>query len=664
MGFTIKENKAIRIFIAKNECESVLCAVNDLISDIYKKVACKVKLVETIDIADIIVCSANNSEFNTISNKRVELSHSEEFCYIIEDNKIYFFGAEDLGTMWSIYSFSENELKIPPYYYFDDIEFETQKELVIDNKTVSEYPETKFRGWFINDEDLLGSFMSKGKRDIDYAFYKDIIHPDLMEKIVETALRFRINLLIPSTLIDIYNPDEENLVKIISRRGLYVSQHHIEPMGVSHFAFDKFAKNNGCNNLFSFIQNRETMVACWKYYAKKWVEYPRVVWQLGLRGGGDKPVWLTDKNVGYSSHERGKLISEAIATQYEIISSLTDKPIYSTSTVWMEGAKLLQSGDLILPRDTVSVFADIGMTQLFGDDFFNVTRERDRRYGIYYHSQYWHTGPHLAEGVCPEKINYVYELAREYKSNYYAVLNVGNVKEFTFSIKINTSLMWYGGAKKLEDIIDEYCETFAEKNKNEMKNCIEEYFNAFGEINLKYYKNFCEKYNFNYHEYDGLSFPVLSLNDGIVCFVGRCIPFEEKCSLFSQDFYDEVKSGFKKMQSVSEKMLKLSYIIPRNNRNAFMQRWYYQAVYWVNLFGFAIENCKAITEFKLGNIGNISNYYLEASKYIKNIIALRKQVYKHKWADWFVGDKKLDIISLYEFCLEETERFNKLNNIK
>ena len=53
---------------------------------------------------------------------------------------------------------------------------------------MQEYPHTRFRGWFINDEDLLSGFMSKGKRNIDYIFYKDVIHPDLMEKIVETAL--------------------------------------------------------------------------------------------------------------------------------------------------------------------------------------------------------------------------------------------------------------------------------------------------------------------------------------------------------------------------------------------------------------------------------------------------------------------------------------------
>ena len=68
----------------------------------------------------------------------------------------------------------------------------------------------------------------------------------------------------------------------------------------------------------------------------------------------------------------------------------------------MEGAKLLQSGHLTLPQNTVAVFADIGMSQMFGNDFFTVPRESDRNYGIYYHSQYWHKAEYyLIDGVHP-----------------------------------------------------------------------------------------------------------------------------------------------------------------------------------------------------------------------------------------------------------------------
>ena len=212
MSFTFNEFKTNKIYIASGEKENVRLAVEDFISDVKKTCGCA-ELTDIYEEADIFVASRLSAEFTRISGDKVAFTHEEEFCYRVENGKLYFFGSDDLGVMWAIYTFAEKELKIPPFYFFEDVEIERKRRLEIEEKTVREYPRTKFRGWFINDEDLLSGFRSKGRRNIDYIFYKDVIHPDLMEKIVETALRFRVNLLIPSTLIDICKPDEEDLSK-------------------------------------------------------------------------------------------------------------------------------------------------------------------------------------------------------------------------------------------------------------------------------------------------------------------------------------------------------------------------------------------------------------------------------------------------------------------
>ena len=46
-------------------------------------------------------------------------------------------------------------LCIPPFYFFEDIAVERKKQIALQEKIVQEYPHTKFRGWFINDEDLI-----------------------------------------------------------------------------------------------------------------------------------------------------------------------------------------------------------------------------------------------------------------------------------------------------------------------------------------------------------------------------------------------------------------------------------------------------------------------------------------------------------------------------
>ena len=49
--------------------------------------------------------------------------------------------------------------------------------------------------------------------------------------VLETAVRLGINLIIPASFVDIHNPPEENLIRMAVERGLYVSQHHVEPLG-------------------------------------------------------------------------------------------------------------------------------------------------------------------------------------------------------------------------------------------------------------------------------------------------------------------------------------------------------------------------------------------------------------------------------------------------
>lgn len=651
MSFVFKKGETKRVFVGADEPDSLKLAVNDLIKDI-NNVCGKAEQTPDFSSADIIVCSDKSDLFGMVSGGLTFL-HEEEFHYDIKSDKVIICGKGDLGTMWGIYTFSEKELGIPPYYLFDDFK-PTQKEILsLDEKIENDYPKTRFRGWFINDEDLLDGFMSQGKRDLEYTFYRNVIHPDLMEAIVETALRYRMNLIIPSSLTDIYNPPEENLVKIIERRGLFVSQHHIEPLGVFANGMKRFFKKHGYHETISYINNKEAMVACWKYYARGWAKYPRVVWQLGLRGMADKPVWQSDSAVGCSDEERGKLISEAIKTQYDIIkeASGTDE-IYTTSTVWMEGAHLLSAGTLDLPKNTVTVFADIGMSQMFGDDFFNVKREFDRKYGVYYHSAYWHTGPHLSEGVLPQKMQFSYELAREYRSDYYSVLNVGNIKEFTFSIYLNSKIVWSGDKITAEDAKDEYCKAYVYNASDEMKTAIDLYYKGLGRISDEEYKKFCKKYDFDYHDYGDAGFPSVNLNDGIMywCFHNE---FNYKKDFYTKEFGETVRSGLACMTKANAIFEKIAETLPEDRNFALQRQWCYQSFLWVCFFSAAKLICDLIE--RSGNITKedfISTHEKAAECFLR-ILEKRKKCYIGKWQGWFNGDRKVSVKQLYEVCLSE-----------
>lgn len=646
MSFTFKNGERKTVFIAKDEPESLKLAVNDLIKDINAVCGAAI-LTDDPSAADIVVCSDKNALFGDLF-KDFSFSREEEFLYSIKNDKIIICGNGDLGTAWGIYAFSEKELGIPPYYLFDDFKPTAKEVLIIDDKTETDYPKTRFRGWFINDEDLLDGFMSQGKRNIEYSFYQNVIHPDLMQMIVETALRFRVNLIIPSTLTDIYNPPEENLVKIIQKRGLFVSQHHIEPLGVFASGMKKFLKERGYDETISYITNKDAMIECWKHYAEGWAKYPRVVWQLGLRGMADKPVWQADSAVGSSDEERGALISEAIKTQYEIIKSVSGtNEIYTTSTVWMEGAHLLSVGTLDLPKDTVTVFADIGMSQMFGNDFFNVKRQSGRKYGVYYHSAYWHTGPHLSEGVLPQKIQFSYDLARKYKSDYYSVLNVGNIKEFTFSICLNAKTVWSGGEITVSKAQSDYCSSYVGDMAKDMSEAINLYYKGLGSVAESEYKKFCEKYDFDYRDYGDVGFPSVNLNDGIMywCFHNE---FNYKKDFYTEEFGNTVRSGLLTMTKANDMFEKIAKSLPDDRKFALQRQWCYQSYLWVCFFSAAKLICDLIERSESMTKEDFISTHEEAAEYFLRILKKREEYYTGKWKDWFNGDGKVSVKKLYD----------------
>ena len=91
--------------------------------------------------------------------------------------------------------------------------------------------------------------------------------------VVETVLRLRMNLIIPASFLDIDNPPEKALADAAARRGIYVSQHHLEPLGLSHFTLENYCRKFSKSGTYSYIQNPELLDEAWKYYAAKWAEY-------------------------------------------------------------------------------------------------------------------------------------------------------------------------------------------------------------------------------------------------------------------------------------------------------------------------------------------------------------------------------------------------------
>ena len=433
----------------------------------------------------------------------------EGYTVTVTENAVFIVGFDELGTVYGIYGFATNFLNISPVYRLTDI-FPKQTEcLTLKEQTFSSPPRrVRFRGWFLNDEDLLTDWkISGGTRNINYPFYQNVMDVEVLDMILETALRLENNLIIPGSFIDIDNPAEEKLVEASYKRGLYVSQHHIEPMGVSYYTADNYLKDRNLQDeTVSFITNRERMVEIWAYYAEKWAKYgDRVIWQLGLRGKGDNAVWKSDPNVPTSNEQRGAIISDAIKTQHDIIKqTLNTDAFYSTATLWNEGSVLYGEGYLTLPENTIPVFADFGVDQMFGEDLLNVALKSNRPYGVYYHAAFWHLGPHFTEGCNPKKMAYCYNVAASKNLLCYSILNISNVRPLHVSAVMNAKILAkptnFNAKEELLNLDIALFGKFGEK----VNNIRQKYYACFADFGEAPLRKIADLWCFYYHDYQNL----------------------------------------------------------------------------------------------------------------------------------------------------------------
>lgn len=492
----INPSSASKIYLSENAGGPVQQAVEDLISDIEKITGQKMEISSNLNSLGenpILVLNLENEEDKTTLARINENLDSldgqwESYVVYLERNSedfgqpLVMAGSNELGTVFSIYHFIEKYLQVDPFYYWTDMEPEKQSILTFEDiSIIQEEPDFKYRGWFINDEDLLTEFINgAGNRYIDYRYYDQVVHPEVIDRVMEALVRSRYNLTIPASFIDIMNPPERRLVEAAARRGLYISQHHIEPVGVSAFSFFNYWKAKGQDHRFSFFSSRPQLEEVWEAYVEEWAKIPKVVWQVGLRGIADRPMWLADPSVPQSDAERGQLISEAMQVQVDLIKKYDerkDPPI--TTTLWAEGAALNEVGHLRFPEDIIVVFADNSPGFVWQEDFYETEREKDRKYGVYYHHQLWGSGPHLAQAVPPAKTHEMFQLAYEHKASHFAIMNVSNIREFVLGIEASAAM--------LDDITgfdaDQYLKTWCEER-----------FDPVGELAYKAYKQFFDSY--------------------------------------------------------------------------------------------------------------------------------------------------------------------------
>lgn len=396
---------------------------------------------------------------------RPALAGSERFLFRVaaSGRVLEIIGSDLLGAVWGLYHFSERYLGVHPFHPFLGRKPDPRERLEVGGEGLSASPRFALRGWFFNDEDYITGWRPPaGERAVEYLFYKHIISHETTEEVIEAALRNRMNFLVPCSFLDIDVPGDRENVRLIAERGLAVSQHHIEPLGVSHFSFRRyFAARGKLDAPASYFRHPELFDEIWRHYVRQWhtATGGRVVWQLGLRGDVDRAVWKADPTAPNTPAEAGRFIARAISHQWRILREETGEPHpRATVTLWGENSDLFAAGHLQPPAEAILVFANEAYRQKMKRDFATTPRTPGRKFGVYHHTGYYWRGPHAAQGHPPAKSRAMLATVAQKGDTAYALNNVQCLRELMLGAWTSARATFHGFDESTDDLLREWCE--------------------------------------------------------------------------------------------------------------------------------------------------------------------------------------------------------------
>jgi Glycosyl hydrolase family 115/Glycosyl hydrolase family 67 N-terminus len=453
---------SVTILVSGDEPGPVQLAVADLASDFEKVLGRRPNIVTRMEDAGPETILVGEVDKLPSAMRPKGLTAPESFSIAADMNRrghvVVLSGADMRGTLYAIYQFSQEHLGIDPMYYWTDHVPEHRSQISIPSSLAETFPAPvfKYRGFFINDEDLLTGW-APGAKD------KTGISLDAWNKVYETILRMKGNMVVPGTWIF---PDDPQ-VALAGKRGLILTQHHAIPLGVNVARWPKDVPYN-------YSTHPEILERAWKDAVATYSPKQEILWDVGLRGLSDVSYAAMDPSVQDNDKALGALISKAIAEQIKIVRAVRPDAKFVTD-LWQEGARLVQQGFLTIPPDVITVWADTGYGDL--QDGGKVAAGQ----GAYYHTAMMNNRANqLTEMVPIERI--VSEMGRYQKAGAteYFLVNTSDIRPVPMTTNAVMEFAWKGVP---EGGADEYSrewtrEEFGQTASSALTQMFKDYFNA------------------------------------------------------------------------------------------------------------------------------------------------------------------------------------------
>jgi hypothetical protein len=351
-------------------------------------------------------------------------------------------GSDVRGVIYAIYDFSQRFLQVDPLSWWTDHPPARRTSVTVPSGfAVTQGPTFHYRGWFMNDEDLLTGW-SPGTAD------GTGISLEVWDRIFEALLRLKGDMIIPGTFVF---PDEPQ-VRAAGARGLIINQHHMEPLGLNAYQWPA-----------DVPYTLPWLAAAWKCSVSEYAKDQEMVWTVGLRGKYDHPFWRDMPNVEKTPQGEAATIRQAIDTEIAIVRRERPEPHPTfVMNTWMEGTQLMQSGALKLPDDVTLVWADDGAGMLLDGGLM------DKGEGVYYHTAViGGNSNHFTERVPIQRLSRELGRAVAAGATAYLMLNPSDLRPVLMTTRAVMELAWNARPWQAPDSSSAYLEKWSREEFGE-----------------------------------------------------------------------------------------------------------------------------------------------------------------------------------------------------
>lgn len=673
------------IVLAKSEHPGVMAAAKDLQRDITKITGVTPNIVHSLKETAgrcVVIGSADCPEGKALlASVNVSVDELdgkwEIFKYQVLNNVgekeqvLAIAGSNLRGTIFGIYDFEQKHLGVDPLWFWSDNEPPQKGELIFDariNFSSLKEPTWKYRGWTLNDHPQLIEWMESGLMNrTRYSRYPLTIHPEVFERIYEAALRLKMNMF-TWYFIDVdWKPDWEQLKSQVDR-GLFITQHQMEGLGADAGFWDHYWDNHnpkGKPEEFSYLKYPEAFQEFWSYYIKRWAEFsPHVVWELNQRGWADAKYSEPTLPDGGTPKQRAAILSKVIAEQAKLVRKLDANPdLEMMTTLYNEVGVYYDSAWVELPPDVTTGFSDEGMSGMsYSKKFWTEPRNPGRKYGQYFHTQYFGGGPQVAKCTPIDKyikvnMNAMYERG----DTQHMLLAMNELRNQQIEIRGIAEMLWdYPGFDYREYLL-RYCrEEFGKEAAPKVAALYDAYYEKYPHVvkddGFKTYPHYYKAMEPLFTIIANLLHIEAGNTDGLV--------FNYQ---YDRRIYEQ---GIKDLGEVLEQALALRPSIPENRRYFFDYE-FIDAIRLVRgIYKLSIATNDAIGYLEKGDRSAALAGLLEARPLTLELYnAFSNQKGTDKWRYWYRSSTNKDFYLLFNLYQKarlhlETETMNIVTDIK